>query len=573
MSQHIPWDSYFDSLCHVHKEYGTIRFEYNKSFTWDGLNLGLWLRRQRSRYSQGKLRPDQIAKLETLGFEWNGNVIRSEKRVDDWNRTFKIAESYFVQHGNLRIPRNFIKDGVDIGSWLSNLRSAYNGKSKRRLSEYQISQLETIGIEWNYDYKEDLWNRMYQCARSYYEEHGDLCIPQGGVFQGLNLGSWIHEQTQSRKKGRLSDDRISKLNALDIHWNPQKDKWSNYYKCAKKYYLEIGNLDVPDGFVMDNLPLGRWIGVQRQSYNGRKDTLLSTEQIKALESIGMLWHGNTSSQSSFREQLICYYLKQQFPDTISRYKDLGFELDIYIPSINIAVEFDGYYWHKDSIDRDMEKDHLCHQNGIRLIRLRECGLTKLPNSICYLLANDKDNVFIDTLSVVFAEQFSYNPIIDLNKDSFKIVKDYKVQVNSPWYQAFQEAKSYYNEFGNLFVPPKYISPSGMALGRWIMLQRQCKKGNIARTPLCDEQINLLDSIGMVWDPHELHWENAFHYAQMYYEEFGHLLISQNSSYKGFRLGKWVQGQRLQKKRAKNYSQNRLDRLNTIGMIWEIRNAT
>lgn len=96
---------------------------------------------------------------------------------------------------------------------------------------------------------------------------------------------------QARKKGKLSNERIAKLDALGIRWNPQQDKWISYYKLAKKYFQTIGNLEVPDGFVLDGLPLGRWVSVQRQSYNGRQDTLLSSEQIRQLEEIGMVWKG------------------------------------------------------------------------------------------------------------------------------------------------------------------------------------------------------------------------------------------------------------------------------------------
>ena len=89
-------------------------------------------------------------------------------------------------------------DGVDIGNWLTNIKTAYKGKSKRHLSDYQISMLESIGIEWDYDYKEEQWNRMYQCAQSYYNEHGDVFIPQDKMYKGQKLGSWIHLQTQAR---------------------------------------------------------------------------------------------------------------------------------------------------------------------------------------------------------------------------------------------------------------------------------------------------------------------------------------------------------------------------------------
>lgn len=50
-----------------------------------------------------------------------------------------------------------------------------------------------------------------------------------------------------------------------------------------------------------------------------------------------------------------------------------FELDIYIPSVNIGLEYDGDYWHSlpNMIERDLVKNEICQRKGIRLIRVKE----------------------------------------------------------------------------------------------------------------------------------------------------------------------------------------------------------
>ncbi|MCR4865839.1 MAG: hypothetical protein K5921_02815 [Lachnospiraceae bacterium] len=83
----------------------------------------------------------------------------------------------------------------------------------------------------------------------------------------------------------------------------------------------------------------------------------------------------SGSQTSFAEQSVFYYVKKLFPDAISRYKDIfenGMELDIYIPSRHLAIEYDGEAWHrKDKRNREWKKLEICHKNNIRLIRLIE----------------------------------------------------------------------------------------------------------------------------------------------------------------------------------------------------------
>ena len=80
-------------------------------------------------------------------------------------------------------------------------------------------------------------------------------------------------------------------------------------------------------------------------------------------------------QTSFAEQALFYYVQKLFPDAVNRYRAnfLGtMELDVFIPSIKYAIEYDGIAWHKkEKISREQLKYRLCHQAGIRLIRLRE----------------------------------------------------------------------------------------------------------------------------------------------------------------------------------------------------------
>ena len=84
---------------------------------------------------------------------------------------------------------------------------------------------------------------------------------------------------------------------------------------------------------------------------------------------------NAGRQTSFAEQAVYFYVKRIYPDALSRYKDIfqnGMELDIFIPSIKLAIEYDGEAWHKkDKLKREIRKYKICQQNGIKLFRLKE----------------------------------------------------------------------------------------------------------------------------------------------------------------------------------------------------------
>lgn len=80
-----------------------------------------------------------------------------------------------------------------------------------------------------------------------------------------------------------------------------------------------------------------------------------------------------SAQTSFPENAIFFYVQQIYPDAIKSYSSNWLKpmsLDIFIPSLQIGIEYDGEMWHKN-ISNDQHKNLLCKQHGINLIRIRE----------------------------------------------------------------------------------------------------------------------------------------------------------------------------------------------------------
>jgi len=79
--------------------------------------------------------------------------------------------------------------------------------------------------------------------------------------------------------------------------------------------------------------------------------------------------------TSFPEQAIYYYVKKKFPDAINSYKEIfsnGMEIDIYIPSQKIGIEYDGIAWHKESfIEKEIKKYEICKRESITLFRVKE----------------------------------------------------------------------------------------------------------------------------------------------------------------------------------------------------------
>jgi hypothetical protein len=69
------------------------------------------------------------------------------------------------------------------------------------------------------------------------------------------------------------------------------------------------------------------------------------------------------------------YVKGFYPEAISGQRGIlpehRFELDIYLPSLKKAIEYDGKYWHSLDPEKDIRKNNQCQQAGISLLRISE----------------------------------------------------------------------------------------------------------------------------------------------------------------------------------------------------------
>lgn len=104
-----------------------------------------------------------------------------------------------------------------------------------------------------------------------------------------------------------------------------------------------------------------------------------------------------NSAKSAPELRIYCELKSIFPRTENRKRIIGREVDVYVPELNLGVEYDGWYWHKDKEDMDKNKTKELEPE-ITLLRIRESGLERLSDTDVLL---GQQEISLDSMKDIF----------------------------------------------------------------------------------------------------------------------------------------------------------------------------
>jgi len=181
-------------------------------------------------------------------------------------------------------------------------------------------------------------------------------------------------------------------------------------------------------------------------------------------------------------------VKYFFPQTENRFRLKGREVDIFIPELNVAVEFDGFYWHKDKFQKDNQKASFIKGLGVILVRIRDEGLKLQPNDLCVprlkKSKNDINSLFI------YLRRFVSD--LRIRKRLFKYIKR-KTYINETLYKDLLfslpgplPGKTLKDVFPNLAkewhpdrngsLSPKKVSSSSGRVVWW-----KCHKGHEWRT--------------------------------------------------------------------------------------------
>ena len=332
--------------------------------------------------------------------------------------------------------------------------------------------------------------------------------------------------------------------------------WDFWYGLLMDYCFENSDCLVKDNYEKDGFKLGNWVEKQRTRKNQ-----LNKVQLEKLNKIGFVWNVSEYSLATGYEQLKIY--KDKYGDCLvpSKYKIKGYNFGLWVSNIrhgNIKISKDfmnqineiGFVWdtRKYIFNNTIKhlKEYKTKFGDYNVPRGYKVGKYDLSYQVLNLRARYRSDK-LENGEIYELEQIDF--IFDTQEYQFNI--------------GYNHLKRYIDVFGNCLVKPGY-EIEGFKLGMWL-----ARIGHREAT-LTKEQIKKLKKLGIVFgDKLEIQWNEGFKYLKEYKIKFGNCNVPKEYKLGKYRLGLWVGTQRKNQKAGK-LSEDRKNKLNKIGFIWDTK---
>lgn len=377
---------------------------------------------------------------------------------------------------------DFLNDLQEAGEREKKLREEF-GLSADYLPEIHVHDESRAILETFQEIDERLgsWEINFQKLVAYKEEHGDCLVRTSDKKNKLR--TWVSEQRTSKTKGKLSADKIKRLDNIGFSWKPDEEAWEMQFQNLVSYKKEYGDCLVPQDW--KDKTFGNWVSTQRLSKRNEK---LDADKIAMLDSIGFVWntldhfwnlrfqdlvaykekHGDCLVLNAYKKNKLGSWVSEQRSskkngkigaDRIKRLDEIGFSWDPI-----------GEYWEAQFKKLLAYKE----EHGDCLVP-KTWQDRKLTGWIITQRADKKKGrLNIEKIERLDRIDFGWDPFGEL------------------WEAQFKNLLAYKEERGDCMVPRIW---QDRKLARWVTTQRTKKK----KGKLDAERIKRLDEIGFVWE--------------------------------------------------------------------------
>ncbi|WP_445725593.1 Helicase associated domain protein [Flavobacterium sp.] len=443
------------------------------------------------------------------------------KKIDDlWMVNLYKLEDYYKSNNTFHIP-NYKKDLMPLRSWLQYQKNIFK---KNKLDNNKIKLLKSIGFSFDLNYRgnkfidpvksEVEWDEKFEDLKNFNIKYKTFLIPNNEI-QFNSLKTWIQEQKRQYKLGNLSSEIINRL--LEIGYSFDLD-----YR-GKKFKYETN----PD---------------LKKEKNTAITSNSETWKNKYLKLIDYkLKNGNCNVPRSYDDRSLANFVNSQ--RNLYRNNELDNDKIEKLKLIEFEFNFRSNNWNNHYLELKAFFDKNGHSNYKKTDENRT-----LYNWTLIQRGNKKK------------AKLSKSKVLKLNNINFDWHPE---NTGSPdddgWFDMLLQLKLYKEKFGDTNV--SQVSPVYKRLGKWLNEQRLYKYGKKIRDKtyfLSKEREDLLNEIGVIWDPRENLWNLRLNLLEKHNKMYGHFIINQKDKEFGV-LYTW-----LLKIKKNGTSKERMEKLKQVG---------
>ena len=267
------WERYFQQLLSFRQRHGHCRVPGRHE------KLVSWIERQRLGKAKGLLSDAREDRLNKIGFIWGFDKIKRE----NWEAMHRQLCAYRQEHGHSFVPTNCTENKT-LGTWVATQRGL---EAQGKLGAGKKKKLSDLGFVWYGETRrqlesvyDSLWETSFGKLKAYRQKHG-AC--QVSLKIDPVLQRWTRWQRILFYQGKLSAERIDRLNEIRFPWSVQEGYWMRMYAVLTSFRDQFGHTRVPSQWE-PNPQLAAWVYKTKLSRSK-----LTPQKIELLNGIGFDW--------------------------------------------------------------------------------------------------------------------------------------------------------------------------------------------------------------------------------------------------------------------------------------------
>jgi superfamily II DNA or RNA helicase len=386
------------------------------------------------------------------------------------------------------------------------------------------------------------WEFYLGLLQRFVERDGHALVPDAHREDGYRLGQWVGAQRQWYNRQKLDPQRQVRLEA--VHgwvWDTKEAAWIEAFAHLQSFVEREGHTDVSQETREDGFPLGRWVAKQRQAYRRGK---LDPERRTRLEATsGWAWNALEARWEEGFAHLERFVERKGHARVPRGHREDGYPLSVWVsnqhrpyregkldPERRARLEaLPGWTW--DAKEAAWEEGFIHLQRFIE----RE-GHARVPSSY-----KDDDGF---KLGGWVRHQREFRRRGELSAERVRRLQSLHGWAWDPrdaaWEEGFVHLRSFVMREGHARIGQKWHE-DGFALGSWVLAQRQ----RYRRGTLEPERRARLEALAeWTWYPHEAAWEEGFAHLERFVKREGHARVAKTWREADYRLGPWVDHQRI-----------------------------